>query len=67
MADEGDEQKPNVGAGPEHLNLQVKSQVAAHAASSPVQDDCFPLAEQQTCITICRVLRLGYVSAQHLP
>lgn len=27
MADEGEEQKPNVGAGPEHLNLQVKSQV----------------------------------------
>lgn len=25
MADEGEEQKPNVG-GPEHLNLQVKSQ-----------------------------------------
>lgn len=27
MSDEGEEQKPNVGAGPEHLNLQVKSQV----------------------------------------
>lgn len=27
MSDEGEEQKPNVGGAPEHLNLQVKSQV----------------------------------------
>ncbi len=35
MSDEGEEQKPNVGGGPEHLNLQVKSQV--EMLSSPAQ------------------------------
>ena len=57
MADEGEqEQKPNVGAGPEHLNLQVKSQVRGNLHQQA--------AQKHTCQHTCRSMGCALSQAQ---